>query len=1303
MKLNDKGSEQEVSPLTGDKTTVDNQAKRDTKESVERAQPGPGRKAKEKGAVPSPHRRAIRGGKGGRARGDGKSPAKTPRRGGRGGGRGRGRGRGGALGRGGRKRDDTTGKSPHQSTPSPTPTKRGSAPRLPASKKQVGDQAKGLGGKTAKPDGRKAGTDPPSKSTRSERRARRREREEKAQPAATGTQTGIQAPPRACGCPRCSEECVISTFVDAGLRDDLLLYTHTVSFKFTHQSPWGIQGARYTILLHSVLRGPMAQADVVGVDTCGAVRSEGPNPPPLFYVNKVPDLAVLGRRAVYLLQWNPPNEKGSTKEKDDGSQITWTTAGETCGLKAGMASASALSSAWFASRGVNWKVTATQGMWGFGQVVNGEVVLEDNDVRGGLNEGTLVPSKLVIATKTAGKGWVDKQHNCTGCSACVAQFTPKKEDKPPRSTKAWSGFRRFLSRSTGSASSVPSRVVGQPSELASILPLSTPALIYDATLAGYVAEKVVFRPRTSEVLRQVSRAASAHAKRINIHPAIRDAVLRGSITVGFARGVGGEEVALDDFALPVVGRTAGLRAWLPNWLPGSRTVGDRLATLFDSWQAPSRGYTGVSAIVAAFCVWWTLRRRRKPIGMVDVITEPVVRIQTVIAALTAGISRLATVVAGVPVTPPEVAAVVPAGLANIVLTPVLEELLRRAHPAVTPVIILFEAARRVWQAGWCVGLSQSIRPTLLHCIAANIPLRAAVVVHALYNWLVMSIGKATQLASTCVFRQDELLREPTFPSTWRHGSFRLLSTCYEEDGAHPLPHCQERGTLSGGDEDKCKGTVGCYLIGPALGSFLPFVNRSCVHNERRGIAGRILRAPLIPDPDSSPVVKAAWNRSYAAFRATSLFQRITGDAVVATPLAIWLSRFGGSTRARLESTIESGPYGQFTKRELAYEAFVKRETLVKHSVFNPSGSTHDPRIITGRSFPVRLATGPWTHAFGKRYSASAKKSHAYMSGMSAEDVGQWFVEAFERAKANCGPGEGVVLANGDHSRFDASVCVAPLLVLVDIERRAGAPPAQLEVARARTKKTGRSKSGVMYSVAATVGSGDGDTGSGNEAINQVAIHGLNADKPHLNHDDSHFSSLSMSDDFALVTSDSEWASQGGTQGVIAHFGRHNLRTKLSVGDSLAEVDICSGRLWPVEGGGWVFGPKPGRVFSKLFWSLQDVKGTKRERHIRGVCLGLETTVSYVPGVRALVKRLLELTAHLGRVPFVHRDRWEERVKASGTHTLDKDRSAAMVMQIYGISWPDIAAAEQEVALLQDTRPALLDSIVWARLAQVDWG
>jgi hypothetical protein len=78
-------------------------------------------------------------------------------------------------------------------------------------------------------------------------------------------------------------------------------------------------------------------------------------------------------------------------------------------------------------------------------------------------------------------------------------------------------------------------------------------------------------------------------------------------------------------------------------------------------------------------------------------------------------------------------------------------------------------------------------------------------------------------------------------------------------------------------------------------------------------------------------------------------------------------------------------------------------------------------------------------------------------------------------------------------------------------------------------------------------------------------------------------------------------------------------------NELNELEFCSSRVYTTTEGP-CFGPKPGKVLAKFGYIANPPKGVTRESLMRGVALGLQKQVNFIPPLARLVERVLELTS-----------------------------------------------------------------------------
>jgi hypothetical protein len=92
---------------------------------------------------------------------------------------------------------------------------------------------------------------------------------------------------------------------------------------------------------------------------------------------------------------------------------------------------------------------------------------------------------------------------------------------------------------------------------------------------------------------------------------------------------------------------------------------------------------------------------------------------------------------------------------------------------------------------------------------------------------------------------------------------------------------------------------------------------------------------------------------------------------------------------------------------------------------------------------------------------------------------------------------------------------------------------------------------------------------------------------------------------------------------------------------LYTAEFCSNRFYEIERG-LIMGPKPGKVLAKFGYICNAPPGVSRESMMRGVALGLQKNCNFIPPLRAVINRVLEITE--GHNAFYERKFLEHTVK-----------------------------------------------------------
>jgi hypothetical protein len=516
-------------------------------------------------------------------------------------------------------------------------------------------------------------------------------------------------------------------------------------------------------------------------------------------------------------------------------------------------------------------------------------------------------------------------------------------------------------------------------------------------------------------------------------------------------------------------------------------------------------------------------------------------------------------------------------------------------------------------------------------------------------------------------------------------------------------------------DDHCKEGFGAALYGVGLTSVVPTVLRTCSCNEQAAIIGRVLRP--VNWSGTNPAVSRATDRAvskswralhrlmrgelsahyWAPFASDRMWDG-TDNLSIATfspvPFDHWVARFPASQRPKFEKARDMAT-GEVTEAEKVYRAFVKVEKSIQFTSDSPEGKkVPDPRLIQGRSHPVKVRTGPTTLAMSKRLSIAwhplSGGPVAYSSGHGAETVGQWFGHSTAAVGAR-GP---CVYVEDDQSRWDCHVHPECQTSWNKDMRDVGAPGHAMEVLMDRRKKVGVARHGSVYTCRGEVASGDGDTSCGNSANHGKIKLLIGFEAGAL---DGEYRCIVNGDDGVTVLTRSALVRMGGTKGLTNKYASYGFEAVVSVRESPYEVQFCSGRFWPVGEDGWVWGPKIGRVLGKTMWSTTMYSDKKASQWLKGVVMGLRYDLAHIPVLRAIVGTLIK---QLAGVKAMIIPKLEHKIHAVRGHECCP-RSYEMMNCLYGISPDEVDALESWCALKSRELPTRLDHPWLEFIAKVD--
>jgi len=556
-------------------------------------------------------------------------------------------------------------------------------------------------------------------------------------------------------------------------------------------------------------------------------------------------------------------------------------------------------------------------------------------------------------------------------------------------------------------------------------------------------------------------------------------------------------------------------------------------------------------------------------------------------------------------------------LAAWVLAAVSEEVLKKAWPGFSTVLIIMVE----W---WSDGFSRRYVPTaMVHVVCSYLPLVWAVSLHVLWNVMVWWTFVPAVLALP--LGVDKYLEATS-------------DVCVCEFLQPPYPPIAPGCSVALPEVAFCNQPrrPAVRFVAVRVEGVVTSMYRACMCNEEAAVRRRVTVDSLGDNPEW-----VSWFRK----------ARRVGPISVPT-LQDWLEHLDAKQLSAMEKVI-----GTTERHDLTIDAFVKREL----AVFSIDGcqvkEVLKPRLIQGRRPVVRLATGPSTWAYGKALADAyhyAWSRLVYAGGMTAEGIGDWYARMTQQL-CHAVAGRMPVWVSIDCTRWDSTVGPTPMSLLYGEYTRAGFTDDALHALKGRdgTRK-GRTAGGIKYKVTATVASGDGDTSAGNSRLHLVMLESCPAV----------LAGAVMGDDSLIYTRDVE--------AVLEHYRKGGMQPELA-----PDIDFCSQLVWPVGDGKFVLGPKIGRVLSKTFQCRHLMPG-RYLGWLRGVCIGMNCSASFVPILRVLVPRLEQLSGH-SRVVDV--DDYPEKIRASQRHEVS-DETWEFFFVRYGVSKVRALELESQIARME---------------------
>jgi hypothetical protein len=425
-------------------------------------------------------------------------------------------------------------------------------------------------------------------------------------------------------------------------------------------------------------------------------------------------------------------------------------------------------------------------------------------------------------------------------------------------------------------------------------------------------------------------------------------------------------------------------------------------------------------------------------------------------------------------------------------------------------------------------------------------------------------------------------------------------------------------------DEECVPKFGTRDFGSVEG-FRATVFRSCSHNERAAISGRVIKAlPTLAQPEH--LIEAEWLK--LTEKVLACFDKVT-KVKKGINFEEWVGSMPRSKREmyrNIRSGIVELPVSK--RPTVLYEAqcFIKREKAVKrvHDYIATSRNDScvtmgveglkDPRYIQAAPPEFTYFTGRFIRRFAKnmrhaflpkaydRSDLAAGRHFVYTCGMTNVGIGKALGDCISMIASTLQPGERIVYLEDDQSRFDMHMGEHTFRFLYKLYDRKLPRRIARMMRRGRSHggdsptNFGRSRLGTRHSTAPAMQSGWSDTSAGDTAAN-IAM------KLYIHGNGKRWVSIVCGDDSVTVIVDTDLKAIGWKGGVTMSYFRLGMEVEALTSYDPSEVGFCSGRFMAV-GNTFVLVPKTGKLLSRILCDTVDRPPKRQREWIQGIANGL---------------------------------------------------------------------------------------------------
>jgi hypothetical protein len=436
----------------------------------------------------------------------------------------------------------------------------------------------------------------------------------------------------------------------------------------------------------------------------------------------------------------------------------------------------------------------------------------------------------------------------------------------------------------------------------------------------------------------------------------------------------------------------------------------------------------------------------------------------------------------------------------------------------------------------------------------------------------------------------------------------------------------------------------------ALGS-VPIAGAATSANYLQGLRARLGRLVPEADPESWKTLNSYLDDPTHPLNSLMHVSKLIDSDVV---FSDWLLKFPANQRKKFVNGRQLVKDRGFVTADFVGSGLIKVEKSAMLGQFPP---VFDPRLYISYKPTYQSITGPvlWTFAKAVRKLFDVGDPDAPLvwtngPNATAENYGRWLDT---RTRAVRGMALIIYYYVWDQVKFEAHRDKHAHEYFCRILAEYCNEPLFLECLKVEFEKVYNTKFDIQFIVDFILGSGKTSTSFDSFLRNLVFCYFV-------------FPGLRTGTEAASINGD-DGLGMSSIQYDASYFMEKALllgfEIEIYVTTNLADVEFCQTVPWQTDNG-TIWGPKIGRVLSRLPWSIEP-----SESDPRGVAKGMMVSCSHVPFLRVYLKRISDLAPNVDEVDYKY------HIRSTEEHEAD-DSTFAFLFQRYGLTRNDEVLFEQ---------------------------